>query len=796
MFRKSTNIKGLFLLIAILSLSSCSVSKYLDDNQYLVKKNKVVIEDKANSKDDGELIYNLESLVIQKPNTNYALTPRELIYFRNKEEYESTEKREGRLKEAQRPVIHNDILMQKTAERMEKYLRNSKGFYFAKVIPSATLSQKRAIVTYTVFTDVRYTVRSKEYFVDDPKLMEMVERYEEGSLIKPGTKIDESIFEAEKSRLFTKLQNKGYAAFAKNFIEFQADSSNMQMDVFVRISPPPNQKYHQKYKIGKITVYPNYLGTKEDNTPFREIYDGVTYEFTTNDPFVKASAIGRVIQLQEGQQYKKRYVDNTYASLSKLGTYRFINIASQVNPLDSSIIDYSIFLTPIEKKLAFDSSINLFYTFINQQGGNINRLGVSANTSFTNSNTFGGAEKLSFSAEATGEITLARQPDENLNFSLQSGLTLPRLVDFRGSIDKLLNVDLVHFKKRSEDAKIDIKNKTVTTYFASYSFIQQFNDYTIHSLNASASYEFKPNSKFNYFITPLNVNSLSTNVDSVFQAQILDSFPLLARSFDKRLITTFAIPNLLYQMSSPVFDNGFNWNIQVNSEISGLEILGLNGLYNLVSGNTDTWAIQLAPNNIFEFSRFALIDADANATQIIYDKHKIAGRIRAGIALPLLQNDVIPFVRQFYVGGGNSIRAWQVRELGPGGYNQPPSNNGTFNQSGDIVLEGGIEYRFPITGIFEGGVFLDAGNVWIINEDPDRPGAQFKFDEFYKQIAVGTGFGLRMDLSLFIARIDFGYRLRNNFWDNGYSALPKSDFSSIYSYAVSPNISFALAYPF
>ncbi len=791
MSTKKTNIKGLFYLLCILSLSSCSVSKYLEADQYLVKKNKIIIQDKEKSKDDPELIYNLESLVLQKPNTRFVFTPRELIYFKNKEEFEKPGNKRGRLKEAQLPVFHDDKLMRESAKRMEKYLRNSKGFYFAKVIPSVYLIQNKAEISYTVITDSRYTVRSKEYFVDDPEVKRLIDKYESTTLIKPGSKIDETIFENEKTRLYDKLQNKGYANFAKNYIEFKADSSDMQMDVFVRIKEPQEGGLHKKYTIGNISIYPNFRGTIDDNSPFKETFNGVNYVFTTEDPFIKAEAIGRVLQIKEGNEYKKRHVDGTYSSLAKLGTFRFINIKSQINPLDSTKIDYKIFLTPIENKWAYEGSLNLFYTFL-PQGGNLSRIGLSGNTSLTNSNTFGGAEKLVFSLEATGEITLDQQLNRNLTLTPQLSLQYPRLRDNTGLINFLLN------KTRSTAKVFDIKDNTITKYNASYGYIQQIDQYVTNSLNADATYEYRYNNKHTYIVTPFNINSLSTVVDSSFQAEFLDPSPLLARSFEKRLITTFIIPQTLYQMNSPVFSSGFNWNLRINTEISGLEVLALNGVYNYAFGRNNLWSIPFGDDDSFEFSKFALVDIDANATQRFNSKYSIAGRFRIGVASPFVRGEVIPFIKQFYVGGANSIRGWQVRELGPGGFNQTNVPSGAFFQSGDMVIEGSLEFRFPLFWDFEGATFIDAGNVWIINEDENRPEAQFKFNQFYKQIAIGTGFGVRWDLDFLLVRLDVGYKLRNNYSDFifGHSALPNPDFISIIEYAADPNFLVGLAYPF
>ncbi len=788
MSNKKTNIQGLFFLLLVLCLSSCNVSKYLDSNEYIVRKNKINFLDKENSADSPDLIYNLEAIIIQKPNTRFVGTPRELIYFRNQEEYDNTseEQRKGRLKEARLPVIQDDLIMRETADRMEKFLRNSKGFYYAKVVPSAKLSNNRAEITYNIITDSRYKVRSKEYFVDDPGIKFLIDKYESGTLIKEGTNIDESIFSQEKSRLAEKIQNKGYFYFNESHIEFKADSSDLSMDIFVSINAPQEGGLHQKFNIGKINVYLDHDVLKE--VILEQEIDGINYKYTTEEPYVKPNAIGRVIQIKEGDEYKKRHVNATVSSLTKLGTFRWITVKEIINPEDNTI-DFDIELSSYENNWAVEGNLTLFYTFL-PQNGSISRLGLSANTALTNSNTFGGAEKLNLSVESTGEVTLDQEANTNFTFTPQISLSYPRLRDNTTVIRRLLSIC------RTEEEVFKIFDNTITKYEANYSYVQQINAYITNSINAGASYSYRRDSKYNFIFTPFRINSLTTSSIAPDFQMLLDDSPLLASSFEPRFITTFGIPQLLIQMSTPIFSSGFNWNFRVNTEVSGVEVLGLNGVYNYFTGNNNLWEIPINQNS-FEFSRFALLDLDVNATQRFFEKNSVAGRFRFGLARPILQDDVIPFVKQFFVGGANSVRGWQTRELGPGGFNQVNNGNTAFFQSGDIVLEGSVELRYPLFWDFEGAFFVDAGNVWTIKEDSARIGAQFKFNEFYKQIAISTGFGLRWDLDFLLIRVDLGYRLRNNYNEgNGHSALPDPNFSSILNYAISPNPLFGLSYPF
>lgn len=791
-----SNIYLICLTAAIMMLGSCNVSRYLSDNEYLVKKSKVLIEDQNFTNGDSELIYNLESFIVQKPNRDYFLIPREWIYFRNQEEFESNSKKRGIVKEAERPVLHIDSDMVRTAEQMEKYLRFSKGFYNAKVYPEAFLSNKRAEVHYHVYTQEGYTVRSKEYYSKDKRVLKIIQQHDRNSLVNQGTPVDEAIFDAEKSRMVKLLQDRGFANFAKNHIDFQADSSDMQMDVFITILPPATDSIHRKYKIGQIKVYPDFRGEINDSYQNSRIVDSIEYSFDSENYFIKPRTLDRVIEMEENELYQKKLIDNTYSGLANLGTYRFINISSSVSESNDTTINYNVFLTPILKTWAIDGSLDLFYTYLGQNS--INRLGLSANSSISNINAFGGGEKFSFGVETTGEINLSELNFSNYSAKAQTNLRYPTLLDPA----KIFSTIFKRFPQKLGETKYNtLKNKTKTDIGLSYSFISQVQQYQTNGVNGSFTYEWKPNQRYAYFYTPIAINSSTSRVEETFRENFLDPNPLLARSFDKIFITGFLFQEFIYINQSPVFSTGFSWGMNFAVEQSGGEILAANLLYNSLTNSDDEWALNFGGNNQFDFSKYLRTSIDLHGKQILSGKHEIAGRFKVGVAAPFsLQGDAaIPFIKQYYVGGANSLRAWQTRELGPGGYSEqflnPGSNTQAFFQTGDFVLETSLEYRFPIYYVFDGGLFIDAGNVWTLSENDSREDSQLT-SNFYNQIAVGYGFGIRLNLDFIIIRFDFGYKLRYPFqhpdYGDKYWRTPELN----WEYISNPNITIGINYPF
>lgn len=778
-------------------MGSCNVSRYLSENEYLVKKNKVLIEDPNFSNGDTELIYNLESFIIQKPNRDYFLIPREWLYFRNQEEFDSGNKKKGIVKEAEEPVLHEDSRMFSTADQMEKYLRFSKGFYNAKVYPEVFLSDKRAEVHYHVYTNKQYTIRSKEMFSKDKRVLEIVQRNDNGSLVKRGAPVDETVFDAEKSRIVNLLQDQGFANFAKTHIDFKADSSDLQMDIFMTILPPAQDSIHRKFRIGEIKVYPDYRGAIKDVYKNSQVVNNIEYSFDSDKYFIKPRTLDRVIEMEEDNLYKKYHIDNTYSSLANLGTYRFINISSSISEENDTIINYKVFLTPIFKTWAIDGSLDLFYTYLGQNS--INRLGVSANSSISNINAFGGGEKFTFGVETTGEVNLSELNFSNYSAKAQANLRYPTFLDPGGLFKKSFNLlpEKVREKRFSS-----LKNKTKTDIGLSYSFIAQVQQYQTNSLTGNFSYDFKPNQRHAFYYTPININSSTSIVEEAFRENFLDPNPLLARSFDRILITGFLAQELTYVTQTPVFSNGFSWGMNLELEQSGGEILAANLIYNSITNTSEEWALHFRGNRQFDFSKYIRTSVDIHGRQVLRGKHELAGRFKVGIAIPFsLQGDAAtPFIKQYFVGGANSLRAWQTRELGPGGYSDQfisnPVNTQAFFQTGDFVLETSLEYRFPIYYVFEGGLFVDAGNVWTLSENDSREDSQLT-STFYNQIAVGYGYGIRVNLDFLIIRFDFGYKLRYpfqraDFNDNRYWRTPELS----WEYISQPNITIGINYPF
>jgi len=250
-------------------------------------------------------------------------------------------------------------------------------------------------------------------------------------------------------------------------------------------------------------------------------------------------------------------------------------------------------------------------------------------------------------------------------------------------------------------------------------------------------------------LNPIEVNSVKL---SAYSEEFLNSIsnPFIRETYTDHLITSTGY-SLIFNTQRTSVARDFMY-LRFNAESAGSILSFAN--QSLQTPKVDD-SYQIFGT---KYAQFLKTDVDIRRYNIFNENHKLVSRLFAGIAYPYANSDVMPFEKKYFAGGANSIRAWQVRTIGPGSF---VDTNKVSNQLGDIKLEANLEYRFKMFWLIEGALFLDIGNVWAVNNSDTREGAIFKFDSFYKELAVGTGFGTRFDFSFFVFRIDIGIKLRD-----------------------------------
>lgn len=243
--------------------------------------------------------------------------------------------------------------------------------------------------------------------------------------------------------------------------------------------------------------------------------------------------------------------------------------------------------------------------------------------------------------------------------------------------------------------------------------------------------------------------------------EFLEDNPSIRQSFEEQFIIGGSYSFIINKLGD---ENVREYFLNAEVDFSGNLIVLFHNLFTNTEENSDN-IVRVFGTPISQYSR---IRTDFRYYFKTGEESRIATRLYAGLGIPYINSTVMPYIKQFYAGGTNSMRAFRARTLGPGSYYpEDDSENILVDQTGDVKLEANVEYRFPIAGFLKGALFTDFGNIWLVNDDPLRPGGQFKMDKFYKEIAVGLGFGFRIDVDLIVVRFDWAIPARKPWLDEG-----------------------------
>lgn len=782
MFYNISNIRFLFILAISTILYSCtSPTKYLEKGELLVAKNTVKIEADLPSDEVSNLEYSLSTVAKQQPNKKNFLARKYRMkrYFKvqkklEKKEYSDTSKIQKWLLEnyVERPVLYDRNLMEASTETMTYYLNNI-GYFYADVSADTIPSKdgKSVEVVYTANLGDLLTIRNVVFETNDDSIQTLLSSLQSRSVLKSPKPISKTVFSAEKNRITEQLQNMGFAYFYPDYIFFEGDTTQtaLQADVNVTIVRPTDSTFHERYRIGNV-----YIFTQYDPIYFRpelgldtltvEGYDGfyLIKEKDYDKYLVKPAPILNAFEFKKGDWYSADSYNLTRKQLSAIPIYRFVRVRSTPNPNRPGEMDFYIYMNPANDiVLSTDLELN-YITGSSSSTTTINNLGLFGNVSVMHRNILRGAEVLNIGATGGFELNLKKENQFRL----------------LNTVDVRLQADLTSRVIKSDN----ILNNAQTRFAVGYNYIYRFLNYKINSFNFSSGFDWKKQNNRHLF-NPAFVNLLLPNIDSTFQLK-LDTDPFLARSFDRQLVIG---SNYSYAFTRPANENGESYNIRYSLELAGNTINLIDKMIN--------------PSERFEFfnaisySQYGRFEFDANYTKKVAEFNAFATRFNFGVVVPYGNSDEVPYIKQFSAGGSSGVRAWQIREIGPGAFFQPyPLKIITPYQAGNVKVEFNLEYRFMLlkSWSLQSAFFIDGGNIWLIN-DPDNLKREFRFDTFWNQLAIGSGYGFRMDLGFFIFRLDLGYKIMTPYKSelNLYNQrfLPREWWKS-------PNYVIAIGYPF
>lgn len=781
---KSIGKIAFLVLLCGLFLTDCGTNHFLKEDEYLVKKNSIRFENDQHLEKKGDITTHLEKLYKQNKNTNFFLFfPREWFYFKTNAPGDTTSWDRFRRKYiGEAPSIYSDSLSLATAEAMKFYLMYS-GYFEASVLYEKKLKRHKANVEYIVDPGRLFVVDSLSYSSKDVKVDSLLQLLKPTSLLKEHSAIDLGVADEEKIRIGKFLRNHGYAHFYTNYfdqLEIDTFQNEGKGNLYLSILSPNEDSIHQVFHIGRIDVFPDFDLNVNETTMEDTLIQGVHIHWRDSIETIDPKVLLDAIDITPGGIYQQGLVDRTNKHLSALRIYRFARVKSVPDIGNPNVLNFRIELTA-NPKMELGTDLEFTYTNRGATSGVGNLIGLQLSPSFLNRNIFGGAELLSSNFSFGAEFGLKEKNKlfaNTLDFGTQWNLYLPKFLDYFGFWKSLNKIPFGKNKRVLANSFYEsLKENANTRISARYNYVSIQNWYKYHFLNASYGYDFVRSPTQRYFINHIGVDFFNPVIDPVFQRDVLDKEEntFLRQSFGQQVFVSLLFRNIDYIFNSRPKLNGSSTYLGLSFEMAGTEIWGVNALYNEFALKSDTF--RLAQD--VEFSQYFKIESDFRYLRKIRTNDQLAFRLIFGISRPFGFTSDVPYVKQFYVGGANSIRAWAPRGLGPGGYvdslSLDPTNRTRLYQTGDFRFEFNLEWRFDIIWFLKGAVFLDGGNVWSLREDLNRVGAQFLFkqkhfpesnewsDPFYKQIALGTGLGLRFDFSYFIFRLDAGVKLKNNY---------------------------------
>jgi outer membrane protein insertion porin family len=733
MNRSGRTIILIFFVLA-LAVSGCFNTRFLKNNERLFQKNNIDFQTpETKVKDRSQLKRELRELSQLQPNQKLLGLFKTRLWFYNVSNKPKETKFRFWMKNkvGEAPVLFDEALAVRSTAMMTNYLVN-KGFFYANVSYEPVFKKKKASVTYHVDAGYRYKLRNIDFDSDTTnRVIDLVKKESKETLLKTGAPFDVNTLKKERERISDHLKEEGYYLFNREMVYYDIDSipHQKQMDVDVNISLPADSLEHRKFYINYIYIHTSFSFEQfsDVNARYDTLKKGNYYFIYTDDLIFKPYTILTCIYFRRGDIYKRSDVQKTIFNLTDLGVFKFINIKFEELQIDTmNLLNCHIYLSPSKKQ-------ELTTTF-ELNNNTYNLLGINVDLGYVNKNLFRGAERFQFDITAGAETNFNTDPFFNTT-------------DLSVSTSLLINKFLIPFRIKG----LAKSTRPKTRLSVKFNYLTRIQNFSIFSGSGSYGYEWRKKN-FRHIFNVLNVSFVRApeSRQSEDFKLLLSTSPSLRNSFSEQLI--LGMNHTLTWNKKLDKDSRNQLFFRVNNEIAGNFLNGVSAIININKNAERPYDIL----GIY-YAQYYKVEGDFRHYFDINKDNRLANRFFLGIGVPYANSKILPYVKQYFSGGSVSLRGWPVRSLGPGSYQYTP---GRFNdQTGDIKIELNTEIRFNMIKFIKGAVFIDAGNIWLSRADTTRPGADFSFNRFYKEIALGTGFGIRMDLSYFVLRFDIGIRL-------------------------------------
>lgn len=796
-----------FCLCLLVWFSSCNPTKKLLPDQYLVEKVEVINVKQTNIPKE-----NFEAFFRQKPNRKLFRKVQFFVWWYNlfdeqkiarkkikrnlkydrinsermkrlekknaKRVKKAKQKKEPKLKDKENPmviesirdigepaIVYDSALTRQTLFQLSKYLF-SKGYFDNSVTDSVKLirQSKRAVVKYYLNPKQSYTISQISYDLRDKNLGELILKDTVNSVLKIGMQYDDEKFREERQRITDHATNNGYFYFENAYINYGADSNCTNHSVAMKIRLKKFSKTfsasndslvevdHPRFKIANVYVITESLVGNPRDVIFKDtvVSRRKGLVFLLNKPLAyKRRIISSNTDIYKGQLYRKDSAQQTYKQLLGLGIFKNVTIQFLVNQNNNNQLDCYIICNPLLKQ-----SVTAETEGTNTSGN----LGIDGSIVYQNRNFFKGGELVEIRLQGS----VAAQKPLNSNEGAITG------VDDVNSVQKIqktfntiqfgpeisFSVPRAFFPFSLLPFRKDQQPRTFIKTSLNYQTRPEFSRIIT---NVDYGFSFKTyNRQLRHDIIPVEVYLVRANLLDSYTKLLKDyNDAFLLNSFQDHITTVSKYGLTFTSKENSVTGKRAAFYAKLNLQSSGNI---LRALYKTTGQPTDSMGRYLIIG--IPFAQFLKTDADFRVYIPIRKRSRIVYRIAGGIGKPLANLNVLPYEQSFFSGGPNGVRAWRARTLGPGDYD-PRGSLTRFDKIGDILLEGNVEYRFHIIRSFHGALFVDAGNIWRLHPDPNKPGAEFVASKFVDEIAIGGGIGIRWDLTFFVLRFDVAAPLKD-----------------------------------
>lgn len=755
--------KVIYYIISLIILPvfcSCSMTKYVPNDQYLLKK----VQIKSNIPDINN--EELKSYLRQTPNnTILGFWPLKLGFY-NLSNDDSTKWVNRWLRRiGEPPVIYDSLKTIYGCDELQKVIFN-KGYLNAKVTSTTKTNKKHIKITYNIVPGEPYRFRNYFITIPDSTIATIVNK-RNSSLIKQGNLFDVDKINEEREQIARLLRNHGYFNFRKELLLFYVDSTLNTNEIDAELSIQPQyldndsalQIIFSKKRIDNTTI----IALKDnDISNISNLQLDTTYVnnikiiYNTKNKAFRPKAIANKISIIPNILYSDFAVERTYSHLNSLSAAKYVNISFSEN-LNNNL-DAQVIITQ-NKPHTVSAEIEGTYS-----GGD---LGIGAAIGYKNNNIFHGSEILNINVnggyEAIGSLS---EYQSAWDIGGEASLTFPTL----------LMPMTKDFKRRSSG----------TTEIAASVNFQQRPEYQRNIAGAGI--------KYNWHLRRINFTFNLLDLSYIYLPYMTDAFKdkymkptsSIRFSYEDHFIMRWGLSLNMSNRRNMTFNTNSFYTFRANVRTAGNLLYGISSLIKQEKNKDGVYEIF----NI-QYSQFAKADIDFAYNWYITDKSRLVFHTGLGVGIPYGNASILPFEERYYSGGANSMRGWSARRLGPGNFKNNSGSIDFMKQSGDIKLDLNLEARFRLIWKLEAALFLDAGNIWTIHDYAEQPTGVFRWNEFYKQIACNYGVGLRLDFDFFVIRVDMGIKL----YDPGYP-IENERWRTDLTWKNDFALHFAVGYPF